>query len=115
MDEEAKVRAHGIFDVGASIGEPFKTVAPRFTFWVDMRLCSMASVLMTVVHFIVGKRGTWIVRQVYSNDTVSALAECGEGASEMKVFADKIRTDHKSRFKPNLAVTVNVTMPFLGR
>jgi hypothetical protein len=53
VDDKAKVRAHGVFDVGASINEPFKTLSPWFIFPCEMRLVKMTSVTEMVVGFVV--------------------------------------------------------------
>jgi hypothetical protein len=76
VDDKAKVRAHGVFDVGACIDEPLKAVLPRFIFLGEMRFRKVATVSEIVVDItFLRKSGTRVVGQVDSDDAVSSLAE----------------------------------------
>jgi hypothetical protein len=113
MEDKAKVRAHGVFDVGASIDEPFKAVSPRFIFLGEMRFMKVTSISEIMVDFsLLRISRARVVGQVYTDDTMSSLAEAGKTAYLVKIIADKFGSSHQSRFKPYLAVRLNVVVVF---
>ena len=91
MDEEAKVCAHGVFDVGASIDEALEAVTPRLVFGGYLSFMERVVITSMVGKLILDEITSRIVRQEHTDDAVASLTEGSKITGTVEVFTDKLR------------------------
>jgi hypothetical protein len=91
MDEEAKVCAHGVFDVGASIDEALEAVAPRLVFGGYLSFMERVVIMVMVGKLILDEISSRVVRQEHTDNTVASLTEGSKITGTVEVFTHKFR------------------------
>jgi hypothetical protein len=111
VDKEAKVRAHTIVLNGStSINKALKAMTPRLVIRGYLSLVERVAVIHAIGEILLHEIALRIIRQEYTNNTMTSLTEGRKITCTVKVFTDKFRPCMQCWFKPSLSFRVYIDM-----